>query len=318
MKELFEVTIEITQRCPNQCVYCSSWSSIDKVHMLDYGLVRKIVDDAAELGAKLINVSGGEPILHPSITDILRYIKSKGLKIRLYSSGIYYDGGFSSIPCSILESVKNVVDTLIFNYEADLPELYARIMGTVPENLSILEETMKRALSLGIIVEAHIVPMKCNFQHIPTTLERLYSLGVSNVSFLRFVSQGRAVENIGMTLLSDADERELRETLKVLSNQYAGKIRLGKPYRSEKFSSCRTGTVRMVVRYDGDVFPCGAFKDGVMSIDGITPDNIRDKSLKDIYETSEYFKKVRTMLSQYYEAEVSEPCFGQYYRNNLK
>ena len=126
------------------------------------------------------------------------------------------------------------------------------------------------------------------------------------------------MENTDLTLLSEEEELELREILTVLSNQYTEKIRLGKPYRSIKFSSCRTGTVRMVVRYDGYVFPCGAFKDGVTAIDGITPDNIRDKSLKDIYETSEYFKKVRSMLSKYYETEVSEPCFGQYYRKNLK
>lgn len=126
------------------------------------------------------------------------------------------------------------------------------------------------------------------------------------------------MENTDLTLLSEAEELELREILTVLSNQCAGKIRLGRPYRSEKFSSCRTGTVRIAVRYDGCVFPCGAFKDGVTAIDGIIPDNVRGKSLKDIYKTSEYFKKVRSMLSKYSETEVSEPCFGQYYRNNLK
>lgn len=282
MKELFEVTIEITQKCPNQCIYCSSWSSIEKIDMLDYDLICRIVDDAEALGAKLINVSGGEPLLHPSIVPILRYIKSKGLNVRLYSSGIYYDDGYCSMPYSLLDYIKNDVDTLIFNYEADSPELYARIMGSVPENLAILDETVKRAISLGINVEAHIVPMKCNFKQISSTVEKLYSLGVSNVSFLRLVYQGRAVENTDQTLLSEAEESELRESLTVLSNQYARKIRLGKPYRSEKFSSCRTGTVRMAVRYDGCVFPCGAFKDGVTAIEGITPDNVRNKRLKDI------------------------------------
>ena len=318
MKELFEVTIEVTQKCPNKCTYCSSWSGLDKLEMLDYDLICRIVDDAVELGAKLINVSGGEPLLHPSIVAILRYIKSKRLKIRLYSSGIYYDDGFCSLPFSLLESIKYEVDTLIFNYEADSPELYARIMGTVPEDLGVLDETIKRAISLGINVEAHIVPMKCNFRQIPYTIEKLYSIGVSNVSFLRLVCQGRSVENMDITLLSEDDELELKTMLTVLSDKYTGKIRLGKPYRMAKFSSCRTGTVRMAVRYDGYVFPCGAFKDGVMDINGVTPDNVRNKSLKDIYMTSEYFNKVRIMLSKYYESEVIEPCFGQYYRSNLK
>ena len=143
MKELFEVTIEIIQKCPNHCVYCSSWSSIEKIGMLDYDLICRIVDDAEDLGAKLINVSGGEPLLHPSIVPILRYIKSKGLNVRLYSSGIYYNNGYCSMPYSLLDSIKNDVDTLIFNYEADSPELYARIMGSVPKILPTLMKQLK-------------------------------------------------------------------------------------------------------------------------------------------------------------------------------
>ena len=45
--------------------------------------------------------------------------------------------------------------------------------------------------------------------------------------------------------------------------------------------------------YEGFVFPCGAFKDGMMMLKGVTPDNIRDKSLKEIYQSSEYIKTLR-------------------------
>lgn len=314
MKELFEVTIEVLQRCPNKCIYCSSWSSLDKTEALDYVTICGIVDDAVELGAKLINISGGEPFLRPDVLDIIDYIKSKGLKIRLYTSGIYYSQGYQFIPDSLLEAIAGKVDTLIFNYETAIPELYAKIMGTVPSNLLLIEETIKKATNLGITVEAHLVPMKCNYREIPQTLEWVYSLGVSKVSLLRFVQQGRSVENVEVTVLDEKEEEALKEMLKELSGKYGDKLRLGKPYRSERFSTCWTGTIRLAVRYDGFVFPCGAFKDGMMAFRGYVPENIRNMRLADIYKSSLYIKAVRADLEKYYEGEVIEPCFGQHCR----
>lgn len=318
MKELFEVTIEVTQRCPNRCIYCSSWSDIAKSAMLDLQTIYGIVDDAAELGAKLINLSGGEPLLRPDIADIADYIHTKGLESRLYSSGIFYDGSYKTMPTTILESIKGKVDHLILNYESSIPEIYAKVMGTQPENLALLDETIKNSIEIGIPVEAHIVPMKCNFRQIPQTLEQLYGMGVSKVSLLRLVPQGRVEENEELTILTAEEQNELTGLLDSLSKKYdKAKLRLGKPQRTSKFSTCKTGTIRMAVRYDGFVFPCGAFKDGFITFMGKKPANIKEKRLSDIYHNSEYLKTVRNELTKYYEGEVCEPCFGQFCRINL-
>ena len=314
MINLFEVTIEVTQQCPNRCIYCSSLSGMDKSEALDYETICGIVDDAAALGAKQINISGGEPLIRQDIADILAYTHSKGLMVRLYSSGICFDGTYKSVPKDLLESIKDNVDCIIFNYESSTPELYAKIMGTVPENLYLLEDTIRTSLSLGITVETHIVPMRCNFKQIPDTVERLYSMGVSNVSVLRLVPQGRVVENQKDVILSDGEAEDVRCMLTTLSQKYTEQLRLGKPYRSEKFTSCNTGTIRLAVRYDGYVFPCGAFKDGFMMFDDCAPENVKEKSLRCIYEKSQYIANIRKGLQEYYLGEVIEPCFGQYCR----
>lgn len=315
MSKLFEVTIEVTQRCPNECIYCSSWSTPDKCEALDMETICRCVDDATTLGAQQINISGGEPLLRTDIAAITDYIHKKGLKIRLYCSGIYYDGSYYTMPLELLESIRGKVDVIIFNYESSSPELYAQIMGTTPDNLALLEETIRNAIQLGFAVEAHLVPMKCNFRQIPVTLERLYAIGVVNVSLLRLVPQGRVDENKDLVLLSEDEQRELKSMLAELSQKYdSNKLRLGKPYRLEKYTTCNTGTVRLAVRYDGYVFPCGAFKDGTMEYEGCKPDNVKEKRLVEIYENSAYITKVREGLAAYYEGDIEEPCYGQYYR----
>lgn len=312
---LNEITIELTQQCPNRCIYCSSFSDMRKTERLDYDCICRVVDDAKELGAKIVSLSGGEPFLREDISDIVDYIHVRGLKVRLYSSGIYYtDGKFLSIPSILLEAIKGKLEVLIFNYETIDAELYATMMGTETANMALLDETIKNAIKLGISVEAHLVPMRCNYRQIPEVISKLYSMGVSNVSFLRLVSQGRVLDNKAVVELKDDELAELTQILNTCKEIHKDKIRLGLPF-SAKRTSCGTGTSKVIVRYDGYTFPCEAFKDGMMELgDGISPENVKENRLKDIYQQSPYLQYIRKGLNAYVECEGYECCYGQYCR----
>ena len=315
---LNEITIELTQQCPNLCIYCSSLSDMEKTECLDYAAIIRVVDDAITLGAKTVSLSGGEPFLREDIEEIVDYIYARGVRLRFYSSGIYSDGNqYSSIPTSLLEAVKGKIDALIFNYETVDAELYATIMGTEAANLALLDETIHRAITLGIPVEAHLVPMHCNYHRIPDVLSKLYSMGVSNVSFLRLVPQGRVLENKELVEMSVEEQEELKKIMAKCQETYQGKIRLGLPF-SAKRAACGTGSIKLTVRYDGYVFPCEAFKDGMMEINkGVMPENVQEKRLKNIYEESGYLKVVREGLEAYSGCEGNEYCYGQFIRTKF-
>ena len=316
---LHEITIEVTQRCPNRCIYCSSLSDIEHTEALDYDTICKVVDDAKTLGAKSVSLSGGEPFLRDDIAEIVDYIHTMGLKVRVYSSGIWYDNGQCvSIPTTLLDSVKDKIDSLIFNYESINDALYATIMGTEPGNLALLDETIKAAVALRIPVEAHLVPMHCNYLQIPMIVSKLYSMGVMNVSFLRLVPQGRVLDNRDMVQLTIEEEKEFKQILENCKEIYKNKIRIGLPF-SAKCAACGTGTVKITVRYDGFVFPCEAFKDGMMEMgEKVRPENVKDKRMKDIYSKSDYLQAVRNGLIEYAQCEGEEHCYGQYCRNSKK
>lgn len=312
---LNEITIEVTQQCPNRCIYCSSFSDLKKKECLDIDTIKKVISDARSLGAKSVSISGGEPFLRPDIVEIAEYIQMQGLKVLIYSSGIFYkDGEFQSIPSSLIQAIKGKIDKLIFNYETTDAGLYANVMGTQPNNLSLLEVSIENAINLGVHVEAHIVPMHCNYKEIPTTLNRLYSLGVSNVSLLRLVPQGRVIENRKHVELNLEEEKELRQVMAQCKQQYEGKLRLGVPFSSKR-TACGTGIKKLTIRYDGFVFPCEAYKDGMMEIEqGIVPENVRDRRLVDIYNTSAYLKKVREGQNIFKCEKDNEFCYGQFCR----
>ena len=188
-------------------------------------------------------------------------------------------------------------------------------MGTEADNLALLDETINRSIALEIPVEAHLVPMHCNYKQIPDVLSKLYSMGLKNVSLLRLVPQGRVLENKEMVVLSAEEQDELKQLMTDCQEIYQDKIRLGLPF-SAKCAACGTGTVKLTVRYDGFVFPCEAFKDGIMEINEcVRPENVKEKRLKDIYDESKYLHVVREGRRFYSRCEGNEYCFGQFYRN---
>ena len=316
---LHEITIEVTQRCPNRCIYCSSLSDATKTQYLDYKTICRVVDDAKSLGAKSVSLSGGEPFLHPDIIKIAEYIHAQGLQCNLYSSGIMLskEGKPTSVPSKILEAIKDKVFKLIVNIEAANEKDYNIIMGTDFGGFSLMKTTIRNAVAMGIIVEAHMVPMKLNYQQIPDIANLCIDLGITQLSFLRLVAQGRAQDNLQQVLL----EAEELETAKRLMKEAAArqniKIRQGVPFRDgAKRINCLTGICKLDVRYDGKVYPCEAFKNDNLKQIEADADNVKDKSFKEIYRSSIYLTQVRSLLEKFQSEQTCETCMKQYYTRN--
>jgi MoaA/NifB/PqqE/SkfB family radical SAM enzyme len=81
----FAVHIVPTRRCNLSCSYCSEYDSISQPVPIEEMLSR--IDKLAFLGATSITISGGEPILHPDLEQIIRRIRSHGILATLITNG---------------------------------------------------------------------------------------------------------------------------------------------------------------------------------------------------------------------------------------
>ena len=314
--KLREITIELTQQCPNSCLYCSSLSSPSKKTFLQVEQIEKAIDDAVELGTRSISLSGGEPFLYSGFLRIINYIYKKGVECYVYTSGITIsDGKPISIPVENLESIKGKVTKLIVNIEAADEVTYNMIMGTDFGGFQLMQTTVRDAISIGLNVEAHVVPMKLNFQQLPQIIALCAELSISRVSFLRLVVQGRALTNQRQIVLSDEETLFAKYLIKSGAKEYQSKIRLGIPFSDcLRKINCMTGTSKLDIRYDGNVYPCEAFKnDNLSNVITAQSDSICDKSLKEIYQTSEYLNHVRRLLNDFQSIDTCETCINQYY-----
>ena len=315
--ELKEITIEVTQQCPNFCIHCSSLSSMTKQCMMPYAKIEELIDDAATLGCTHLSLSGGEPFLRHDLTNIVSHAHRRKMDVSIYTSGIYHDGfSYNSLPLEILKKLLPYECKIIVNYEAADDKTYDLIMGTHVDGFNLLKQTIRHCVNLGFNVEAHTVPMASNYFQIPSIISQCKALGVSMISFLRLVNQGRAKENASLSLLTEEQMQEVKTVIYSEWQKHPDGIRIGIPLSNCSESiNCLAGTVKLNIRYDGKVYPCEAFKDDTENkCFTYTAGNIFENSLIDIYNNDVFLAEVRTMLDMYHAVCRKEICFNQYIR----
>ena len=73
------------RRCNLACAYCNEYDDFSKPVPLPTMLRR--VDRLAELGTTVITISGGEPLLHPELDQLIRHIRRRGSIATLITNG---------------------------------------------------------------------------------------------------------------------------------------------------------------------------------------------------------------------------------------
>lgn len=311
---LKEISIEITRKCPNCCLHCSSSANKECKEIIPYSKFLEVISDAAKLGAKTICLSGGEPFLHENIIDMVKIIKSYNMNCYIYTSGISMDefGQPVSLSTNILKKMCSYITKLIFNIEAGSESIYDKIMGT-SNCFEKMQQSAIRANHLGICTEAHFVPMAVNIDEIQAVIQLCKKLHISKVSFLRLVLHGRAKKNRKLLELTDEQNEKVKEDLFILQTQSDLSIRIGVPLSIDlSCHQCEAANGKLNIKYDGEVFPCEVFKNNKMekSLGGLRPDNIYCRSLTDIYHNSAYLNSIRKLSSTF--SKKCETCVGQY------
>ena len=73
------------RRCNLSCTYCNEYDDFSKPVPAETMLRR--IDRLAELGTSVITISGGEPLLHPELDEIIRRIRERGCIATLITNG---------------------------------------------------------------------------------------------------------------------------------------------------------------------------------------------------------------------------------------
>ncbi|HOG64758.1 MAG TPA: radical SAM protein [Spirochaetota bacterium] len=161
----------VTEQCNLHCGYCTEFDNT--IPHPDLATVKRWVDKLADLGCMRIGIQGGEPLKHPDIVEIVRYIKSKKMGCSMSSNAFLLtpelvagleDAGLDSIHVSIdsmdpTESTKKCIrlvePKLMMLRASKIPLHLTSVL--FKESLPQLPEVFAWAREKGLSIKAHLI-----------------------------------------------------------------------------------------------------------------------------------------------------------------
>lgn len=319
MNTLEELSIELTNECDLACIHCSSGSVPRKMEgEISFTKHVELLAQARDLGATVLSLSGGNPLLYAKLPELVHIAISLGYtRILLYTTGHSCFGhamqaaeGYGRT-VNHYPRIRELLDigvTWVFSLHSHVAAVNDMLMGTAGALRDICA-SISYLTAQGEAVELHCVPMKPNMLHLRGVRELAEQLGVGKVSFLRFVPQTRGKLNSSRLLYTKTEFEFLQHMLHAMSSEPGVPIRMGCPIdfrhtitsMGGKVRYCHAGDDLILVRPTGAVHPCAAWKS--LPADS----NVLEHSLSDIWERSEVFVAIREFKAGGYK-QVENGC----------
>jgi len=122
-----EVMIEITPKCNFKCKFCfnrvSFAASGHEGKELKGEYIKKIIDNIKKSKVPIVRFTGGEPMLREDIFELIKYAKSKGLKVRLNTNGSLISS------YAVAKEMTKYLDYVLFSLHAYDPREDEKITG---------------------------------------------------------------------------------------------------------------------------------------------------------------------------------------------
>lgn len=172
--------VEPTNYCNLSCSMCPRELNRPFGYM-EFNLFKKIIDESILYGKRLIITlnKDGEPLLHPELTQMIKYAKDKGAahKINFYSNGILLSEAKS------IELIKSGLDTIHISIDAFSNETYKKIKNS--QKLEVVEENVKK-----------LVELKKKFlSKIPLVIVKIIRTPETQAEIKQFINKWKGIAN---------------------------------------------------------------------------------------------------------------------------
>jgi pyrroloquinoline quinone biosynthesis protein E len=287
---------ELTHRCPLHCVYCSNPLELQARNAeLSTEEWSRVFQEAATLGVLQVDFTGGEPLTRPDILDLVRAARGAGLYVNLITSGLPLDE-------SRLDGLVHAgLDHFQLSFQGAREEIAQEISGTKAhaQKLRVLELLKRHRVAVTLNFVIH----RRNIDQLSEMLTLAESSSASRVEFANAQYYGWAFANRDSLLPTREQLTESIDFLKKAQERLAGRIKLEyvvPDYYAKYPKPCMGGWGRKLVLItpNGDALPCHAAR----VIPGLTFENVKNRSLGEIWYSSDAFQKFRG------EAWMQEPC----------
>ncbi len=186
------VVWNVGQRCNLRCVHCYAHSrdiAYPGELTVDEGL--RLIDDLAAFGVPVLLFSGGEPLLHPRIYELIGHARARGLRAVLSTNG-------TLITPEVAEQLRAFGLSYVGISLDGLEAINDRFRG-MPGAFALALAGVRHCRAAGIKVGLRFTMNRRNVQDLPGIFDLLEAERIPRICFYHLVYAGR-----GTRLLDDA------------------------------------------------------------------------------------------------------------------
>lgn len=251
--------LELLGQCNERCVHCYADSAPTVTDALDRATVMSVIEQAAELGFRRIQLTGGDPLLCDFLPEAVAHARACGIsQIEIYTNGL-------ALGDALLDRLAPHAPSFAFSMyslDPDEHDRMTRTPGSQRRTLAAIDRVVARKLPLRVSII--MIEQRGDLQAL---IDHLHARGVASVAWTRTFSVGRGVEHA-----------EASRALDITVETSDGGAHRGDHPASDSAEPARHG--KLCVTYAGDVVPCIFQRQARLG-------NVRDGRLIDLLSTSD-------------------------------
>ncbi|MGC9514119.1 radical SAM/SPASM domain-containing protein [Methanocrinis sp.] len=254
------VSIEVTRACGCACDHCVIKEGDGELKAEE---IKRVVDEALDLGACIITFTEGDPLLRDDIFELISHVDPERAVVNMFTPGL-------EMTPDKAEMLKDagLYNILIGVYSTD-PEVHDRIRG-LPGAHEKAVAAIKMALDAGLLVTMSTHVKGDRVSEIFDLYDLATELGVHEFSIWEGMPKSAEEQ------LTKIDRETITRFYRKVNRTPGGPRVFASTYFEGQMLGCMAGRRWIHVGVDGGVRPCPYIEDAV--------GNVLERSLKDIWK----------------------------------
>jgi len=234
--------IAVTYDCQGKCEKCSCRLLVDKSKKeLTLGQILNVCDKIADMGAILINITGGEPLLRSDVLEIVRGLRNMPVLVSLTTNGLLLDESMISdlkrAGLDVIQISLNSPYQIEHDEEIGIEGSYQKVLMGI---------TKAKEAGIEVIINTVLTKKVLHTER----MAKIVNIAQKNKSYLSLVFPAR------LGSWSDKDVSLNSEDYKIIKRWLKYKFITNDIKTSYKKGICPAGKEKIYINPYGDAYPC--------------------------------------------------------------
>lgn len=288
--------VDITSECNERCIHCYIPNAIkNKAKHISLQKFCQLIDEFVELGGSSIVISGGEPLMHPSINEMLSYCCNKKIDISVFSNLTLLN---EKLIMALKSSNVRLVQVSVYSVSPNVHDKITKKKGSLAETLSAIDKLR----SEGIAVQIASPVMLQNKDDVVNVMRFAKEKGLllrtnscilpttdGDESFIKASTLSLEQKRIMLCDMLEADRAFTKNILLELNDNSNELYKNPKDFMNS--SLCSAGIKNCSISIDGNVYPCPEWPSYILG-------NIYENTLSEIWYNNPLLSLIRRINKQ--------------------